>query len=706
MSITTRYAICGTSMALAAVVLAGCGGGSGGGPSGGPAASEQALNQFADCDALRAAIVEDARQKITVQAQRLRDGGFVPPASVPTGGASPIPAATASPAGSGPTHGGVPRDFTDTNTQVATVDEADVVETDGTHLYLLHGIELQILDAWPPETTALRSRVAIEGAPQGMFVAGGRALVVSAVFDASGAFGGGDACHVIGPPLPAFGGHIPILQISCGAPLTKVTLLDVSGAVPAVVREIYLEGSYVSARRHGKIARVVVQRGWGLPQSVPAAWDAWDAMTSNGYPMTRDAFVQRVDEWEHDAIAAVDATMLSDWLPSRRERVQGALVAVAPRCGDVNVPPPTLTGDGATEIFAFDMSTDDGAARDTVVLGGTSSIFASTDTLLLAQPDWSGVGGDTAATDHTALHVFAVSADSLATTYRASGSVPGVPLSQFAFDAQDDVIRVATTVTHGTIPSTVTSRVTTLRIDGGELTTLGATEDLAPGERLFAVRFLGTKAYLVTFRRIDPLFVIDMADPAHPQVLGQVDIAGFSEYLHALDDDHLITIGVDTDTHGAALRLFDVADPTAPRLTDMLSLPGSGWSPAEANHLVFTFDARLGLLAVPYTRFEDEFRSSLVLVAVDPGAGFTLRGEIDHESLGGDACPGEPFGPCRVLVDMERGIFIDDWIYSISSVAVRVNAIDDLSAVATVLLPSSQPTPVPLPLPLPEPTPS
>ena len=94
----------------------------------------------------------------------------------------------------------------------------------------------------------------------------------------------------------------------------------------------------------------------------------------------------------------------------------------------------------------------------------------------------------------------------------------------------------------------------------------------------------------------------------------------------------------------------------------------------------------------------------MVLVAVDPGAGFTLRGEIDHESLGGDACPGEPFGPCRVFVGMERGIFIDDWIYSISSVAVRVNAIDDLSAVATVLLPSSQPTPVPLPVPEPRPS--
>src|SRR5262245_48567745 len=132
MSISTRGATWAASMVLAAAILAGCGGGSGGGsPEGPPATAENALTQFADCDELRAAIVDDARAKITLQAQALREHGFVANRPVPT---FPAPVPSPSPAAEGPTAGG-PRDFTDTNTQVPDVDEADVVETDGTHLY-------------------------------------------------------------------------------------------------------------------------------------------------------------------------------------------------------------------------------------------------------------------------------------------------------------------------------------------------------------------------------------------------------------------------------------------------------------------------------------------------------------------------------------------------------------------------------------------
>jgi hypothetical protein len=136
---TMRYGISVAWIALAAVVVAGCGGGSGGGPSGGgpPALSEQALAQFESCDDLRDAIVEDARQKLSLQAERLRADGFI---GIPGPGMQPQPAPTASPGGGsfeGPS--ATPRDFTDTNVQVPGVDEADVVETDGTRLYLLHG---------------------------------------------------------------------------------------------------------------------------------------------------------------------------------------------------------------------------------------------------------------------------------------------------------------------------------------------------------------------------------------------------------------------------------------------------------------------------------------------------------------------------------------------------------------------------------------
>lgn len=128
------------------------------------------------------------------------------------------------------------------------------------------------------------------------------------------------------------------------------------------------------------------------------------------------------------------------------------------------------------------------------------------------------------------------------------------------------------------------------------------------------------------------------------------------------------------------------------------TLPGNGWSPAESNHLVFTFDPRRELLALPYSRDDVEPRSSLVLIAVDADTGFSVRGEIDHQSLASGACPFPD--SCFGLVDMQRGLFIDDWIYSISSAGVLVNRVDDLAPVRSVRLPQPPP-PGPLPDPLP-----
>lgn len=677
----------------------GCSGGSGGSPAGpGPAGTGSALAQFASCDELKDAIVADASSKITLQAEHLRRDGY---SYAFDGAETPTPAPGAEPP---PDRG--PEDFTDTNVQIPGVDEADFVETDGAHIYLLQGSELVTLDSFPPEATALRSRLAIEGSPAGMFVADERAVVLSHVYDA-GDLGGDDACRYIGLPLPLPVDAAPGADalIPCGASFTKVTLVDLTGAEPEVVREIYLEGGYAAARRHGTRVRVVVQRGWGLPPGVP---EPWTTIWSPTPPASKDEFEARVDAWEAQALAAVEASALGEWLPAMRERVGGELVELPSSCSDVHVPAPRLAGDGATRILALDMSQDDAPVRDTVVVGGALQAYANVDTLVLSQPDWSWYDAGER-TDRTSIHVFAIPADSLDTSYLASGSVPGTPLSQFSVDVRDGIVRVATTVTardfeDPEIPPT-SSRVTTARVEGDELVSVGATGDLAPGERIFAVRFLGDRAYLVTFRQIDPLFVVDLADPAAPTVLGEVELPGFSEYIHPFDDGHLLTIGRDADTdgrtRGVALRIFDVSNPAAPALSHVELLPGDGWSPAESDHLVFTFDARRGLLALPYNRYDREYRSSLVLVGVDEASGFTDRGEIDHDGLGVVPCPVRPEEPgeCNSFAEMRRGLFIEDWVYSISTAGVQVHALDDLTdPIAEVRLPDSVlPGPEPFP---------
>ena len=690
---TMRHRLTAAGIACVSITIVACGGGGsgGGGSTVGPPAAREALTQFDDCDELRAALVDDARQKIALEADDLRTYAFSPPFE------GPIPTATPGGAMATPAPGGEPgagpANPTDTNVQVPGVDEADTVETvpDGSRLYVLRPDELLVFDTAPPAATALRTRAPIEGFTIGMFVAGSRALVLSSV---SPDFGGGDPCHIIAPPVAELFAPEPP-TVPCGTPAVKATLLDVGADPPRVVRELYLEGEYTAARRHGTIARIIVRRWWSYPASVPSPWDFIGA--DGGFPTTRETHVARVDAWESAALAAVDATSVPDWLPAGGERTSAGFAPLPIDCRDVHVPPPAVASDGTLRVVAFDMATDDGPLADDVIVGDAQTVYANADTLLVAQPTWSARATD-AAHDATAVHVFALEPGSVATTYQASGLVDGVPLSQFAFDVHDGVIRVATTITSFDDAGTV-NRLTTWRVEDDGLVQVGTTPDLAPGERIFAARYLGSKAYLVTFRQIDPLFVIDLADPSRPTVLGSVELPGFSEYLHPLDEAHLLTIGTDFGPFGfervPTLRIFDVGDPTAPRLAHVERLP-VGSTPAQSNHLAFIFDARLGLLALPFTRFEETPRAAMLVIGVDAAAGFDPRGEIDDFPLRDPVCRAP--GACFSSAAFDRGVFIGDALYSVHSSGVLVNATADLAPLAAVAVAQPlEPGPVPTP---------
>lgn len=685
-----RQALVLTALCAAAA----CGGGGGSGSADGtdaPAPRSAALSRAADCDDLLGAIRADARAKIRVQADELRRGGWVY-----SGGGEPRPegtpgvSATPVPGSNGP-------EATDTNTQVPGVDEADAVEIADGRLYLLRGTDLLVLNALPPEGTTLAGSVAIEGWPLGMFVADGRALVVSSVTD-SGPLGGDPRCGTIGAPFPTWLAiedptldALPPIQ-ACGTYFTKLTLFDVGTTPPSVLRELYLEGRYVAARRHGARARIVVQRDWGVPAGVA---DPWSVLWSPTPPADAAELSARVDAWERSALAAIDASPLADWVPTIRERAAGGLVERPLTCSNAATPPTAEAPQGATLIVGMDLGSADAPLSDALVLGQASEIYANEDTLVLAQSEWQAEPlGD--ASTRTALHVFALASDGSDATYRGSGFVPGTVLSQFSLDVRSDVVRAATSFARSTDGLRVT-RVTTARLRDGELRTLGATPDLAPGEQLQAARFLGDRAYLVTFVQIDPLFVVDLADPTEPRVLGEVELPGFSEYLHPLDDGHLLTLGRSSNGRGAALRLFDVTDASRPVLTAERNLPEDASTAAAGNHLAFTFDAARGLLALPVDRrtqghvptFPPPTRATLDLYAVDTTS-LTLQGTVDHHTPDIVTCaPPYDWEGCPGYESMQRGVFIGDAVYSISSSKVQVHALDRPSdePLASVVLP-------------------
>jgi uncharacterized secreted protein with C-terminal beta-propeller domain len=240
------------------------------------------------------------------------------------------------------------------------------------------------------------------------------------------------------------------------------------------------------------------------------------------------------------------------------------------------------------------------------------------------------------------------------------------------------------------IPPTTDNLVSTMGLKGNALELLGSTPPLAEGERIFSARFLGDLGYIVTFRQVDPLFAIDLSNPESPKVLGELKIPGFSDYMHPLGDSHLLTIGRDIDEttqrdNGTALQIFDVSDPVHPRLAHK-KLVGDGYSEANHNHKAFNFYADKGLLAFPFVSYQSDFSSTLELWDVSADVGFNRRGAVDHSDLVLDDCGGVPYAVedfyyyCGYQPQITRGVFIDEFVYSISHGGVRVHDVDDLTA--------------------------
>ncbi|XYH97775.1 beta-propeller domain-containing protein [Sorangium sp. So ce1128] len=751
------------------------------------------LHRAESCDDLEASLKQDALAKMNAQIDAMiasysvygtpRGGGGVigvgenggdDLGATPGGDADPtdVPSPTPPQAGGAEDAAGDGSDaptHSDTNTQVAGVDEADIVKTDGNNLYILHDQSFYTLAAWPASSLSVGSSLAIEGQPHEMFVADDKVVVYSSVdgapiYERAGvtprpgyydyyfvdgiAVGGGVAtpgnagAPASGPdaddapeapagdepeipsdgggsppspgdaeppdgtdtptdPVPPDGGSSPGTPPIDGAPpsgiyapLTKITVLSLAGGAPSVVKELYFEGGYASGRRTGANVRTVLTGGAHGP-----ALNYWPASLTE-YPETAEAWTAAFEQLRAENTAIIEAAALSTWLPYRFEKEGETVTELGASCQDFYVPEAGTTSYGLTQIESIDLADLDAEPESTSIIGATDTVYSSHDALYVAARAWQepvspGAPGEVlASSDVTHLHKFDLTADPSQPTYVASGSVPGHILNQFSLDEHNGKLRVATTAMVPSEPRWTTSNsVFVLEAQGAELARVGAITDLAPGEQIRSARFFGDRGYVVTFLQVDPLFVLDLSDPESPSVAGELKIPGFSEYMHPLDDGHLLAIGRDGDEDGTvtglALQIFDVTDASAPALLHKETLDGDyGYSEAEYNHKAFTYYGERGVLAFPLVSFDGEtgaVASTLELFNVDIADGFSRLGAVDHS---GFFTP-EPGCYYYGSAGVRRGLFVEDYVYSVSSGGVLVNALDDLATpVASVALPA------------------
>ena len=536
-------------------------------------------------------------------------------------------------------------DVSRTNNQVDGVDEPDLIKNDGEFIYTLSQGQLLIIDAWPVEDLSVVGRVDVDGFPQQMFLSGDRLTVLSQVYSNFDPWPWPD--NGIFRPAVAFAPDFVRLQ-----PQVGMTVYDVSDRTdPHVVEQTTLDGRLVDARAIDDQVFVVLNNSFTLPIPI---------LTVDG----RGGNVYEDAQSYHGRLAATD---LADLLPNYVTTVDdvdtpGLLVA-APNLFVPDIP----NDQQMISVVKFDVS-DDVAGPDvsTSALGVTGDVYATTENLYIAaQSFWHPT---TAWSWDPTTHLYKFALDEPDLPLEATGAVPGWILNQFSMDEHEGFLRVATTDRDSSNIGTPFNNIFVLQETDSELKIVGSVTGLAETETIHSARFLGDRGYVVTFRRVDPLFSIDLSDPFNPHVRGQLKIPGFSSYLQPVGENLLLGIGRSADDRGVAqglqLSLFDVTDMDNPLRIDVETFGqdlGYTNSEAEFNHHAVSFFADQSIVALPVSEGQwPDRQSNLKVYHLDGQTGIEFLGQVEHD--------GE---------QIRRSVRFDDFLYSLSSEILKASELSD-----------------------------
>ncbi len=541
--------------------------------------------------------------------------------------------------------------YTGTNLQEAGVDESDVVKTDGSYLYIAGNDKVTIVSATDP-MEIINSDIKVNGSIDSMYLynngAGKKLLALlygPLNYEGISWLDSGTAESV----STGIAYWIPV-QAKTGMAFYDVT----DPSAPEEIRAVEADGYLASSRRVANRLHVVQQFLPDLPGPYSLEEEIEDMAIEELMPFYSD---------------------ITDGAAGGRERQ-----LIAPQ----DFYHPSFDGGGSIiSIMTFDLDDPDLAFSSTGVVADASIVYASTEALYCTSTYWnySGAGTEEPA-EQTVIYKFDLSGDEV--TGQGYAGVKGRVLNQFSLGEYEGVLRIATTTGWSWDTEAASeNHVYCLRSRSGKLGIIGRLEDIAQGEELYSARFIGPRGYLVTFLTIDPLFTLDLSDPAAPEVVGELEVPGYSTYIHPWGDDYLITIGKDAIEEdgsawyqGVQLSVFDISYFSNPRLLQTKVIGGRGTdSEALYNHKAFTFWEAEGLLALPIDLYELEsadpepydygiltFRG-LYVYRVGVEDGFQQIGRISTSTVL------DEYG--YYYNDWTRGIFIDDSIYAVTPEVVK-----------------------------------
>ncbi len=567
-----------------------------------------------------------------------------------------------------------------TNTQVNGVDEADFVETDGQYLYVAHNGQLQIVGA----DLTVAYQTSLSGNVVGQFLAGDRLTVIT---------------------QSGYSWYGPMVRMAWGPwwaidPQTTVTVYDVTDrTAPTVVTQTMFDGRYQEARSVDGVVYLVLQRGLDLPApsytdtpvtpdtSEPVDGQADLLMKPGRWEPTITAY-RTYETWDQ-YVARVGDEIVGLSLPHAYSvDAEGNSVDLGVVAGATDIVRPHTGGaQSVLTLVSVDSSSSGSAFADSVgalVASGNNTVYMTQGAMYVGTQEYQYT--DTGSSDNTRIDRFVIAGTQVA--WQASGVVSGTLLNQFAMEEHDGYLNVAThtnasELINGTWSTRNDNGVYVLDTAGDTLDVVGSLTGLAPGEHLYAARFVGDTAYLVTFLQTDPLFAIDLSDPTAPTLLGELIIPGFSNYLQSVGEGLLLGIGQEreagswnTNVHAT---LFDVSDPTKlTEITRQFLTENTQWSSSDAqfDHHALLYSAEDGLLVVP-----------VYASGYDPQTG-VYRSEQLLKVMRITASGIEVLGEIRTDQSVFRTVRIGDVLYAISDSSVTAYNISDLTQIGSSAAPA------------------
>lgn len=530
-------------------------------------------------------------------------------------------------------------DYSKTNVQVEGVDEADIVKTDGNYIYYISSEKIVIVDAKNSNDLKIVSEINYEEDnfyPSELYINNNKLIVI------------GESINNNYRKLVEVDSVYSYINKT--STIAKIyNIKDKNNA--KLEREIQIKGNYLSSRMIGDniyfIANEYIYSYWFRNKEIS------DIDENSLKPIYKDTVVSN----EEKSIAYNDIYYFPD-----SEDTSYLIIA------------------------GFNVNNDEEVNIKTY-LGAGEDIYSSQDNLYITRVKYEYKDSklfDDYDSHEINTYIYKFKLENSKAKYINSGSVPGKVLNQFSMDEKDGYFRIATTDSENWRSETNTNNLYVL---DENLKIVGKLEGLAKGEKIYSVRFMGNRAYMVTFVQTDPLFVIDLSKPEKPTVLGELKIPGYSKYLHPYDETHIIGFGENTKTNkyggvvtdGMKMALFDVSDPNSPKELYSVDIGDKGtYSEILNNHKALLFSKEKNIIAFPISISEEgERRSKLkfqgaIVYGLDLEKGFTLKGNIAHMEIK------DGYKSYDSEKEVERIIYIKDSLYTLSRGIIKATNINTM----------------------------